>query len=196
MALIFPTAASSWPRTTPWTKSANISTPTRCIICRRPAWWRPPASRRKLFAWPVTTAIIPCPTIRCWTSTSSNAAANRRKPSAKRRRRRTSRLNCCRFDAGAAGSQRVVFARGVFFQHLVVDLRRLFVRADFAARHRRGEAGDQLFPLRILVGGHQPAVRGLQRGPERRALGNLDPQHLAIHHVRQHLQQRAVVRSE
>jgi amidophosphoribosyltransferase len=36
---------------------------------------RPPASRRRRSAWPATTAIIPCPTTRCWTSTSSNAAA-------------------------------------------------------------------------------------------------------------------------
>jgi amidophosphoribosyltransferase len=35
----------------------------------------PPACPRNPFAWPVTTANIPCPTTRWWTSTSSNAAA-------------------------------------------------------------------------------------------------------------------------
>src|SRR5271170_1236078 len=51
--------------------------------------------------------IIPCPTTRCSTSTSSNAANARRKRSAKRWRKMASRLNCCRFETGRNNFKRM-----------------------------------------------------------------------------------------
>jgi amidophosphoribosyltransferase len=55
------------------------------IILSRTAWSRPPACPRNPFAWRVTTAIIPCPTIRCC------GQAHHRTPPKWARRTRTGR---------------------------------------------------------------------------------------------------------
>ena len=56
------------------TKSGVISTRIRWPICPRTAWCGRRACPGNPFAWRVTTASIPCPTTRRWTSTSWNGA--------------------------------------------------------------------------------------------------------------------------
>jgi hypothetical protein len=56
---------------------------------------------------------------------------------------------------------RFAFARGVFFNQLVVNLRRFFVRTDFAVRNRVGKTGHDLFPFRLFPGLDEPAVCGV-----------------------------------
>ena len=61
--------------------------------------------RRSHFAWPATTGNIPCLTIRCWTSTSSNAANAWHRRSAKPLPRTANKSNCSRINRHFAGAR-------------------------------------------------------------------------------------------